>query len=580
MGHHEPVTTDDTPHERTEPRAAPLLAAPAAALIVLVVAIPLAATALRGATSLGWVLDSQVSTVVNTAVWVVGSTSGAVAGGLGLTLLLHGRRSSPVLRGLLLVPAAASLTVVAVAWRALFAFRPAGRPQVGLVNEVTGVVGLAPVAWLTQEPLVNTVLLAGALAWAASGVVAVVLLAHLRDVPGPVGGARARWAAFRRDVLPVVRRPLVAVTLGVGIVAARTHDIVRVATDGSFGTQVLSTEAIDRALQASQPGRGAALGLVLVLAVVPLVGLLLWSATRDREEVPRGRHSRGRRHRTDDLPTSTRPEDAASSPPRGRRPFGVAGALVVAVMLVPLVGIVLTALRPASDVAADGWWHLVAAPDLSLVNLRTVLSDGTTGGMWAATLDTLAVTVPAVLLTSGLAIVTVDAIDRLRPGAARGARFLLVSAAAVPLAAVLPPLVEALDAVGVQGSPVALWLVHTAVGLPFAALVIGAATSRRRGAWSPERVLVAAAIQFVLIWGDLLVASSVVGGEASGPEPVAVRLASLVASRGEELHLVAAAAVVTLAVPVVVALSVRSSIERVVVGGDHARQVDGTATTS
>ena len=59
--------------------------------------------------------------------------------------------------------------MVAVAWRALFAFRPSGRSQTGLVNEVVTTIGASPVAWLTQEPLVNTVVLAAALVWVAAG---------------------------------------------------------------------------------------------------------------------------------------------------------------------------------------------------------------------------------------------------------------------------------------------------------------------------------------------------------------------------------------------------------------------------
>lgn len=576
--------TDDT-----TPARSALLGLPGAALLLVVLGLPLGWTALRGATAVDWLVRNQVSTLVNTAVWVVGTTAGAVLVGVVLAVLLHGRRAGAPLRGLLLVPAAVSLTVVAVAWRALFAFRPAGRSQVGLANEVTGIAGLAPVAWLTQEPLLNTVLLAAALAWVAAGIVAVVLLAHLDGLPRPADGRRTRWRDVRTALLPAMRRPLAVVALAVAVAAVRAHDVVRVATDGSFGTQVLSTEAIDQALVRSQPARGAALGLVLVLLVAPLAALLVRRLSRDERAAPasRGRHSRGRHSRgrlsrdgSDGRPAVEGDRAGHVPTPSARRPVGATGIVAVLVLLLPLIGLVVTALRPAADVAADGWWNVALDPRITLDNLRTVLGDGPTGGMWRATTDTLAVAVPAVLLTTGLALVSADALLRLPPGPARVVRALLVVAALVPLGAVLPPLAEALDAVGLHGSAVAAWLVHAAVGLPVAVLLIGGGHGNPGSSIPVARVAAAASVQFVLVWGDLIVASTVIGDGADRPVPVSMRVAALVSSRGEELHLVAAACVVALVVPVVVVLSMRPTLERLVAGGDRRDQDVGVVATS
>jgi alpha-glucoside transport system permease protein len=440
---------------------------------------------------------------------------------------------------------------------------------VGLVNEVIGLAGVAPVAWLTQEPLVNTVLLASAFAWALAGVVAAVLLATLRSTDRPAPGVAGWWRSLRTALLPTVRRPLVGVAAVVAVLAVRAHDVVRVATDGAFGTQVLSTEALDRALVDGQPGRGAALGIVLLLATGPFVASLLWAARRATARPARrgGRHSRGRarpveRRTAGSPPSDGGPVDARAAvpsvPTRGR--LALVGGLVTFVALVPLVGVVVTSLRPAADAASDGWWRIVLDPSLTAENLRTVLGDGPLGGMWSASLDSLAITVPSVLLTLGLALVTVDGLSRLDPAADRRARLLLLALALVPPAAVLPSLAAGLDAVDLLGSPVAPWVVHAALGLPLAALLLRSGPSDPVQATLPwDRIAAVAALQFVLVWTDYVVAASTIGGR-DRPMPTSVHLAHLVAARGEELPLVAAAAAVAMVVPVVVVLSMRRAL--------------------
>lgn len=537
LGHDEPVTTNDSTRGSTA-----LLVGPAGITILVFLVLPATWTLLRGATSIGWIASSQVSTLVNSAVWMLGGVVGSLLVGVLLTSLMHGRRGAGLLSGLLLVPAASSMAVAAVAWRFLFAFRPDGRSQVGLVNEIVGLGGVAPVAWLTQEPLVNTVLLACAGVWVLAGVVAAVLLAALdrAEVPAASGGW---WSHLRGEMIPALRRPLVGIGAVVAVLTVRVHDLVRVATDGAFGTQVLSTEAIDRALVDGQAGRGAALGIVLLVATAPFaVALARWAA-RDGALAPvraGGRHRRARRRAV------------APRPP-------VVAAIVTGIALVPLLAVGATAFRPAADVAADGWWTLLTAPAFTAENLRTVLADGPRGGMWSATLDSLAITVPAVLLTLGLALLVHAGLARSALRWITVARPTLVVLALVPPALVLPPIARALDAIGLHGNPLGPWLVHAALGLPLVLLVLGRPGLGVR----TDRLVAAATIQFVLVWNDLLVATTTIGGE-DRPMPVAVRLATLVSSRGEEQHLVAAAAVVAALVPVLVVVSMRRQLVRLV----------------
>src|SRR5690606_11593945 len=132
-----------------------------------------------------------------------------------------------------LVPSGLTLAVVAVAWRSAFAFRPAVRGQVGVVNGVLDAVGVAPVAWLTKEPLVNTVLLAGAGVGALTGLATVVLVAAIRRIPvdridaGRAAGA-GELALLRRVLAPSLPGPLVAGATRAAVAALRAYDLLAV----------------------------------------------------------------------------------------------------------------------------------------------------------------------------------------------------------------------------------------------------------------------------------------------------------------------------------------------------------------
>ena len=550
-----------------EDRRRPWALMPAVVLVVGGFVLPLLWTLASGAGSLSWVVSWQVSTLVNSAVWIVGGVLGGLVLGLVVLAATWRMRGRAVLTAMAMVPAGLTLAVVAVVWRAAFAFRPAGRAQVGIVNEVVTTAGLSPVAWLTQEPLVNTVVLTTALVWAVGGLVAYLLGAVVDRTEVPA--RRGARPTLRRDLLPALRSPLAAVALGIAVVAIRTHDIVRVATSGMFGTEVLSTESVDRSFVDGQPSRGAALGIVLVLLALP-VALLALRRRGEAPLAPGGTRRRGRHSRLGP-PAEVGDEHADEGRSRARSVVAAGVALVVVgVVLLPLVGIVVTALRPAADVAADGWWNVALDPTLTLDNLREVLGDGSLGGAWGAIVDSLLVTVPATALVVGVAWITARALADLEPRLDRLATATLVVAAVVPLAAVVRPVHDALDAVGLTGTLPGAWLAHLAFGLPLATLLV------RRGirTGDPTTALVAAAcVQLLLVWNDYLVAVAVLGGDGD-VVPATVHLATLVASRGEELHLVAAAAVATAAVPVVVLLSARGVIARALVGTPAAASVE------
>jgi alpha-glucoside transport system permease protein len=210
----------------------------------------------------------------NTLVWVVAVGVGATVAGVGLAALAERLRAHRILVPVVVLPTVIAPVVVGVMWRSLLAFRPSGTDQVGLVNALVATPGLDPVAWLTQAPL-NTLLLAGALVWVQTGVAMLVVSTAMGRVPDDVREAAQLDGAsdaqvFGRITLPSIRGAVVLAGLSSVVVAIRTFDMVKVATDGQYGTSVLATEMFDQAFLLDQSGRGATLALVMAALAAPV----------------------------------------------------------------------------------------------------------------------------------------------------------------------------------------------------------------------------------------------------------------------------------------------------------------------
>ncbi|QGG95299.1 carbohydrate ABC transporter permease [Actinomarinicola tropica] len=506
-------------------------------LVAALLVVPTAWTLVRSLSGASWLVGSATSTVVNAAVWIVGVTLGTVVVAGFLTWLLAPLRRRAWLTSLLLVPAASTLATVAVVWRATFAFRPDGRGQVGLVNEVLTTVGLSPVAWLTQEPLVNTVVLATSLVWVLAGPATALLLARLDQ------GAGGPTRRSPHDLVVELRPTGALVAVVAAVVAARSFDLVWVATSGSFGTHVPATRAVDLSLVASQPGRGAALASLVVVISLALGAVGWWVlGRRGGPHAGAGTGRRGRHRR--------RSRDATGDRRDGLRT--AAAWVVVVLALLPVVGLVLDAARPAEDVASSGWWTWPTSPDLDPTSLQAAL-DPDVGGMWPAVLDSLLVAVPATALALAAGLLIGRGME-VRGGADdRRRRTALVALVLLPAVAVVLPVARLAADVDVTAVRLGLvWLVLAALTSPIVALLDVRSRPARR---APGDVVALAAVPFVVAWSDLLVGGTVLGGTEATVRPVTLQLAELVSRRGEELHLVAAAGVVAALVPVVVVLS-------------------------
>jgi alpha-glucoside transport system permease protein len=171
----------------------------------------------------------------------------------------------------------------------------------------------------------------------------------------------------------------------------------------------------------------------------------------------------------------------------------------------------------------------------------------------------------------------------------RNALFILVvGLLVVPLQSALIPVLQFTTDIGLTGSFAAVWLAHTGFGLPFAIFLlrnfIGALPremfeSAYLDGASPTtaffRLVLPLSVpaiaslvifQFMFVWNDLLVALILVGGTPQ-VAPMTVTIANLVNSLGQGYHLLTAAAFISMALPLVVFVSMQRFFVRGILGG-------------
>jgi alpha-glucoside transport system permease protein len=112
--------------------------------------------------------------------------------------------------------------------------------------------------------------------WVQTGFAMVVLSAAVKGVPteqleaAQLDGTNA-WQRFRNVTVPGIRGSLVVVITTTSIATLKVFDIVRTMTAGNFDTSVIANEMYTQAFRANEPGRGAALAVVLFILVLPIV---------------------------------------------------------------------------------------------------------------------------------------------------------------------------------------------------------------------------------------------------------------------------------------------------------------------
>ena len=241
-----------------------------------------------GLQNYGWIFttESNQQVLINTASWIVIAPLFSTVVGLVLALLLDRMRRESIPKSLIFMPMAISFVGASIIWGLVYAYRDPSQEQVGLLSQVVLWLGIEPPNWLLLQPW-NNFLLMVIMIWIQTGFAMVVLSAAIKAIPSDVieaatlDGATG-WRLFSRVTIPMIRTTLIVVVTTIMIATLKIFDIVRVMTNGNFGTQIVANEMYSQAFVQFDVGRGSALAVILFLGVIPLVAYNIVQLRKER----------------------------------------------------------------------------------------------------------------------------------------------------------------------------------------------------------------------------------------------------------------------------------------------------------
>ena len=211
----------------------------------------------------------------NNLLWLVVFTAGTVGLGLLFAILVDRVRYERLAKSIIFMPMAVSFVGAGVVWKFIYAYRPAGAEQIGLLNQIVTVLGLEPKGWLLENPINNLALIVVGL-WIWTGYCMVILSAAYKGIPkelmeaGQVDGAND-WQVFRHIIVPEMRPALTMVTTTMLVNVLKIFDIIYVMTNGNFGTEVIANRMFKEMFQFANTGRASAIAVVLFMMIIPIM---------------------------------------------------------------------------------------------------------------------------------------------------------------------------------------------------------------------------------------------------------------------------------------------------------------------
>ncbi|CAM4405625.1 carbohydrate ABC transporter permease [Paenibacillus tarimensis] len=244
----------------------------------------------------------------------------------------------------------------------------------------------------------------------------------------------------------------------------------------------------------------------------------------------------------------------------------------------------------------------VMMTNFTLQNYQTVLGgksyqitmpDGGTkteqgSGMSQSFWNTLAVTVPATVIPIFIASFAAYAFAWLRFPGRKLFFIIIIALLVVPLQVALIPILRDYTSLGLNGTYFGIWLAHSAFGLPLityfmynsisqlpkdlfeSAFMDGATNftifSRLILPLSVPALASISIFQFLWVWNDYLVSLIFLGSQPN-VQVMSMKIANLVGSRGNDWHLLTAAAFISMLMPLAVFFALQRYFVRGLLGG-------------
>jgi alpha-glucoside transport system permease protein len=232
--------------------------------------------------------DTQFrQSVFNNILWLLVVPAVATLFGLVIAYLTDRIWWGNIAKTLIFMPMAISFVGASVIWKFIYDYRSEGSTQIGLLNAIVQAFGGSPEAWITV-PFWNNFFLMVILIWIQTGFAMVILSAALRGIPDEtieaavIDGANG-WQLFFFIMVPQIWGTIAVVWTTITILVLKVFDIVLTMTNGQWDTQVLANLMFDWMFRGGGDfGRGAAIAVVLMLAVIPI---MIWNIRRANAEM-------------------------------------------------------------------------------------------------------------------------------------------------------------------------------------------------------------------------------------------------------------------------------------------------------
>lgn len=214
----------------------------------------------------------------NIFLWIIFAVPLTVGFGLLVATLADRSKFERVAKAFVFLPMAISFVGAGVIWNFIYVVRPEGSAQIGLLNAIVSSFGGTPRFWPAHTLISpwNNLFLVVIVAWLQTGYAMVLFSAALKGIPeeileaARVDGAN-EFEVFFKIMIPHIMGTIITVTTTIVIFTLKIFDVVWVMTGGQFGTDVIATQFYRQSFIARNAGLGAAIAIVLLIAVIPVM---------------------------------------------------------------------------------------------------------------------------------------------------------------------------------------------------------------------------------------------------------------------------------------------------------------------
>jgi alpha-glucoside transport system permease protein len=222
----------------------------------------------------------------NNLVWLLIAPAASVAVGLAFSALVDRVRRESLAKSFVFLPLAVSFVGAAVIWKFIYAWKPPGQSQIGLLNAIWVAVGgffvnlgwleeVEPIPWLQVIPW-NTLALIAIMIWLQVGLAMVILSAAIKGVPrelteaARIDGA-TELQSFFRVTIPSIKGSIITVYTTIAIAVLKVFDIIFVTTGGNLDTSVVALRMYQEMFRFRNFGQAATMAVILLVAVTPIM---------------------------------------------------------------------------------------------------------------------------------------------------------------------------------------------------------------------------------------------------------------------------------------------------------------------